>query len=80
MTPGPYVVALGVTIRRFRKERNLTLVELADPCGISLGALSAIERAKTSPSIHVVVRLASALKLHPSELLARAEQVLEEKQ
>lgn len=60
---------MGVVIRRERRERNLTLKELAERSALSVVYLGEIERGKKYPSALVLERLAQALDLSVSDLL-----------
>jgi transcriptional regulator with XRE-family HTH domain len=53
--------AVGATINRLRKEKQLTLDQLAAVCGVSKSMLSQIERNETNPTLATVWRLAEAL-------------------
>ncbi|WP_373086528.1 helix-turn-helix domain-containing protein [Sneathiella sp.] len=53
--------AVGKTINRLRKEKHLTLDQLAAVCGVSKSMLSQIERNETNPTLATVWRLAEAL-------------------
>src|SRR5262245_4181713 len=61
---------MGAVIRRERQERNLTLKELAQRSALSVVYLGEIERGKKYPSALVLERLAQALDLDVSDLLA----------
>jgi DNA-binding response OmpR family regulator len=52
---------IGETIRNLRKERDLTLKQLARRTSLSVSLLSQIERAESSASIGSLYRIASAL-------------------
>jgi transcriptional regulator with XRE-family HTH domain len=52
---------LGRNIRRIRKDRRLTLDDLAQLTGTSKGYLSAIENGKVAPSVASLVRISQAL-------------------
>lgn len=52
---------LGDKVRRARKERGLTLVEVARSAGCSPSFISGVERGKVSPSITTLKRIANAL-------------------
>jgi transcriptional regulator with XRE-family HTH domain len=60
---------MGAVIRRERRERQLTLKELAERSAISLVYLGEIERGKKYPSALVLERLARALDLAVPDLL-----------
>jgi transcriptional regulator with XRE-family HTH domain len=62
------VAFIGNRIRLLRADRNLTLQALADKTGLSSSMLSLVERGKTSPSIGMLVAIASALGAHMSDL------------
>jgi transcriptional regulator with XRE-family HTH domain len=53
--------AVGKNINRLRKEKQLTLDQLAAVCGVSKSMLSQIERNETNPTLATVWRLAEAL-------------------
>lgn len=53
--------AIGANIRRIRKERDLTLKQLARRTGLSVSLLSQIERAESSASVSSLYKIAVAL-------------------
>jgi transcriptional regulator with XRE-family HTH domain len=54
-------VAIGRSVRAFRKQQNLTVAELSRQTDISVGMLSKIENGNTSPSLNTLQTLANAL-------------------
>jgi transcriptional regulator with XRE-family HTH domain len=62
-------VRVGRRIRALRLERGLSLADLAGRTGISIGALSQIERGMTSLRVKVIWPLAAALDIEPSRLI-----------
>lgn len=56
-------MTLGKRIREFRKERELTLKELAKKIGISYSFLSAIERNIKKPSLPTIKQIADTLNI-----------------
>lgn len=60
---------VGANVRRLRKERRLTQEQLAMETEIDLTYLGGIERGRRNPSVSVLGRLASALGVHPRDLL-----------
>lgn len=52
---------VGVRLRELRDERKISMRGLAAKSGLSANALSMIERAKTSPSVSTLYKLADAL-------------------
>ena len=71
--PAPEVteadVRVGRRIRALRLERNLGLTDVAQRAGISVGALSQIERGLSSLRVRVLWPLAAALDVEPHSLL-----------
>lgn len=51
----------GEKIRSYRKEKGLTLQELADNTGLSAGLLSQIERNKVDPTVSTFWKICSSL-------------------
>lgn len=62
-------VLVGRRVRALRLERNLSLNDLAGKAGISIGALSQIERGLSSLRVKVIWPLAAALAVEPSALI-----------
>jgi len=54
-------VDVGERLRELRQERNMSMRSLARASGLSTNALSMIERARTSPSVSTLVKIAAAL-------------------
>lgn len=69
---GVHERAFGQTIKKLRRERNLTRKRLADSAGIPLQILIQVERGHGGSPISVpeVCRIAAALDLRPHELMA----------
>ncbi|WP_415235665.1 helix-turn-helix domain-containing protein [Sneathiella sp.] len=65
--------AVGKTINRLRKEKQLTLDQLASLCGVSKSMLSQIERNETNPTLAIVWRLAEALDQTIDDLIRGEE-------
>lgn len=53
----------GARIRDSRRRANLTLQQLSDLAGISVGFLSLVERDKATPSLGTLAQLAGALEV-----------------
>ena len=62
-------IRVGRRVRALRLERHLSLAELAGKAGISIGALSQIERGMSSLRVRVIWPLAAALDIEPSALI-----------
>ena len=61
--------ALGRRLAKFRKERALTQVELADKVGSKQVVISDYERGRLRPNPSMLVRLAKALEVSTDEIL-----------
>lgn len=59
---------IGETIRGLRKERGLTLKQMARRTGLSVSLLSQIERAESSASISSLYKIATALDVRIQDL------------
>jgi transcriptional regulator with XRE-family HTH domain len=57
----PTKAELGHRLRVARFERNMTLKEVANRCGMSATHISEVERGKTSPTIGALQKIAGAL-------------------
>lgn len=66
-------VALGHAIRALRRPAGLSQDELAQRCGLHRTYVGGIERGERNPSFANLVKIARALQVRPSELLAQAE-------
>ncbi len=69
---------LGADLRALRKTRGLTLADLADQLGRSVGWLSQVERDLSEPSITDLRHLAARLDVSVSMLARHASQAGEE--
>ena len=65
---------LSLRIREIRKERGLTIAELAAKIGVSAPHLSEVERGVKNVNNHLLTRLASALGVRPDQLISGADQ------
>lgn len=61
--PGENAGSVGADIRALRKSRSLTLVELADRLGRSVGFISQIERGISEPSINDLRNIAAVFNV-----------------
>ena len=66
--------ALGAQIRLMRRERDLSVVELAASAGISNGMMSKIENGQISPSLSTVQAIAAALAVPFTSLFTAFEE------
>lgn len=61
--------SLGKKIQRKRKELNLTQEELAEKVRISRAYMGYIEQGRNMPSLEIVHKIASALRVKVKDLL-----------
>jgi transcriptional regulator with XRE-family HTH domain len=73
----PQLVAFGRTVRKARRDRDLSQEALADEAGLSAKHIGEIERANKDPRLSTVLRIARALELRSSELFAELDQRLD---
>lgn len=59
---------VGATLRRLRKEKDLSLQALSDRSGVSVGMISQVERGLANPSIRLLTALRRALNASMQEL------------
>ncbi|QUJ76806.1 helix-turn-helix transcriptional regulator [Sulfitobacter albidus] len=62
---------LGQLIRKCRQQRKLTLKELCDKAGMSVGYLSQVERGNATPSLGTLAQISHALDLGLDYFVAR---------
>lgn len=65
---------IGKRIRRFRKERKITLDQLAEITGFSKGYLSKVEKSDKAPPVSTLGNIARALNVTISALLDEESQ------
>ncbi len=56
-------VAIGRALNSYRKQQNMTVTDLSEATGLSVGMLSKIENGNTSPSLSTLQSLANALSV-----------------
>ncbi|MCP3801980.1 XRE family transcriptional regulator [Allokutzneria sp. A3M-2-11 16] len=65
----PMVAVVGTTVRSLRKDRALTLDQLAERSSLSVGVVSQLERGIGNPSFATLVQLAHGLDVPVGRLL-----------
>lgn len=70
--------AVSQTVRELRREKGLTQDVLSGLAGIARTHLTMIENGSKQPNFETLWRLALALEIRPSELVARIERKAEE--
>ena len=66
--------ALGLQVRSLRRERDLSISDLAGSCGLSVGMVSKIENGQISPSLATIQAVAAALNVPFTSLFAAFEE------
>ena len=67
-------VAIGREVRAFRRQQEITVAELSNLTGLSVGMLSKIENGNTSPSLTTLQTLANALSVPLTSFFRRFEE------
>lgn len=69
--------AFGMALKQLREERGLSQEAAALACGIDRSYFGKLERADKVPTLTTIWKIADALDTQPSELLTRAERLLD---
>jgi len=67
-------IEVGAHVRRLREQQKLSLRAMSERCGLSINAISQIERGEVSPSIATLGKLAFALRLPITDFFAEDAQ------
>lgn len=70
LDPADFSSDLGQQIRALRQSKGLTLEAIAQRSGISIGALSQVERGKGNPAFFTLIKIAHALEVPLTNLLS----------
>lgn len=70
--------AIGQTIRLLRKEKGISQDVLSGLAGIARTHLTMIEKGTKQANFETMWKIALALDIRPSELVAKIEKVIEE--
>jgi len=60
---------VGRRLKELRRSRELTLAQLAERTGLSIGSLSQVERGLVSPTIRTVYAVSTALGVSPAWII-----------
>jgi len=64
---------LGDNLRRLRKQKGYTLVQVGEQTGVSVSFLSDMERDRTKPSLDTLGKLAECYQVSVNDLLGDAD-------
>ena len=78
MTRKLLLAKFGLKIRECRKQIGLSQEQLADQTDIHRTYIGGIERGERNPTLLMMLRLAHALQVDPSELLKDPEETIDE--
>jgi transcriptional regulator with XRE-family HTH domain len=76
-TASPELLAFGRTLRKARRDRDLSQEALADEAGLSAKHVGEIERANKDPRLTTVLKLADALELRSNEFFRAFDERLD---
>ena len=65
---------IGVKIKGLRKERKLTLKQIADRTNLSISFISQVERSKSSITLESLKKISEALGVNPSYFFSESDQ------
>lgn len=65
---------IGVKIKSLRKERRLTLKQVADRTNLSISFISQVERSKSSITLESLKKISEALGVNPSYFFSESDQ------
>lgn len=64
---------IGIQIKKVRKQRKMTLKQLAEKTGLSISFLSQIERSKSSMTLESLHKVSDALDISPSQFFSKSK-------
>lgn len=75
-TASPQLLAFGRTLRKARRDRDLSQEALAHEAGLSAKHVGEIERANKDPRLTTILRLATAMDMRSGELFDQFDERL----
>jgi transcriptional regulator with XRE-family HTH domain len=69
------LLLFGENLKKFRKDRNISQEEFAFRAELDRTYISGLECGKRNPTLKILVKLANALNMKPSELLMNLHSV-----
>jgi len=76
-TASPQLLAFGRTLRKARRDRDLSQEALADEAGLSAKHVGEIERANKDPRLTTILKLATAMDMRSGELFGEFDERFE---
>jgi transcriptional regulator with XRE-family HTH domain len=64
----PINVKFGQMIKDLSRQKNRSMADLAEITGLSLDAIEKIEKGESGATVEIMIKLAEALSIHPSQL------------
>lgn len=64
-----YLKKVALNIKRIRKEKGITQVDLAYSCGFEKQNMQRIEAGKTSPTLKTLLKISEALEVDIKDLI-----------
>jgi transcriptional regulator with XRE-family HTH domain len=64
----------GSKLKKIRMDKNLSLQQLSESCGVSIGMLSQIERKKADPTMTTLLKICKGLDITIASLLSYQEE------
>lgn len=68
-----YLKKIALNIKKIRKEKNLTQVDLAYACGFEKQNMQRIESGKTSPTLKTLLIISEALEVDIKDLMVSSK-------
>ena len=71
----PYIISyqFSYVLKKFRREAGLTQVQLSERVGVSPSFIGMLESGRKNPSLNMLFRLADAMGIRASAMLAAME-------
>lgn len=63
------IQTLAKNIRKYRKEKGITIEDLANKVGVDYSQISRMERGIVNPNVSIVFDIAKVLEIEPYKLL-----------
>jgi len=67
-THSPECVLFGAHMRELRNQKGFSQESFANKCGIHRTYVGGVERGERNPTLITILKISSALDIHPSEL------------